>query len=207
MTNENKKVIKWLGILGMLLPVSLFFFNTIFGKGVNPPNVLQSISATHFSIAGLLFSCLVAGVGFFLLFYQGYDTKDRIVCKIAGINAMLLVFFPCTLGDEVVKNFLNLSGKVSNFIHCATAFLFFVALMFMIAFQFTKTNGVKTGRKVKRNNIYYVCAGTMACGLLIGGAFSIFGIGGQSLFWGEAVALWAFGIAWLTKGGIILKDL
>jgi hypothetical protein len=28
----------------------------------------------------------------------------------------------------------------------------------------------------------------------------------QPMFWGEAIAIWAFGFAWLVKGDAIIRD-
>jgi len=198
--NEMLRIRNWLGVLGFLLPTTLLFFNSVFGSGVNPPNVMQSISATHFSIAYAFFECLVAGVGFFLLFYKGYDIKDKILSRLAGIGALGLVFFPTTLGDLPVRNFINISGNVSAILHMAFALLFFTMLIWIIGFQFTKGD-LNNKKKKQRNILYYTCAGIMTFGLLIGGALAyVFNIAPNGIFWGEAFALWAFGIAWLVKG-------
>jgi len=202
------RIRNWLGFLGMLLPVTLLFFILTFGKGHNPVGVLTSISATYYSSAFIFFVCLVAGVGFFLLFYQGYDIVDRIYCKIAGIGALGLVLFPCTLGTAKTWNAFMWSQSVTNILHIIFAFAFFAALILIIGFQFTKTNKLSfTGRKKKRNILYYTCASTMFAALLVGfGGNFIFGWT-YSVFIGEFIALEAFGIAWIIKGGIILKDL
>jgi len=206
MKNEMLRIRNALGIMGLLLPTTLLFFNLIFGRAVNPPDVLQSISATHYSIAYVFFECLVAGVGFFLFFYRGYDITDRVSTIIAGCGAVGLVLFPCSLHDLQVRNFINIPGNVSNILHMITALTFFGALIYIIAFQFTKSGETKTTNKKKRNIIYWVCASLMTCGLLIGGALNYFADVWNGIFWGEAVALWAFGIAWLTKGGVVFKD-
>ena len=207
MNNEMLRVRNALGILGFLLPTTLLFFNLVFGRGVNPERVLETISATHYSIAYVFFECLVAGVGFFLFFYRGYDIVDRVSSIIAGVGAIGLVLFPTKFGDLPVRNFINAPASVSNFLHMAFALLFFLALIYIIAFQFTKSGEIQTGRKKKRNLLYLICAGLMAAGLVSGGAVHVFGLAWNGIFWGEAVALWAFGIAWLTKGGLILRDL
>jgi len=209
MKDEMLRIRNALGIMGLLLPTTLLFFNLVFGQAVNPPMVLQSISATHYSIAYVFFECLVAGVGFFLFFYRGYDIKDRVCSIIAGVGAIGLVIFPTALNDLPVRNFINLPGNVSNILHSIFALTFFGALIYIIAFQFTKYDkqAGMTGRKWNRNILYYVCAGLMTIGLLVGGALDFFNVTWNGIFWGEAVALWAFGVAWLTKGGVILKDL
>jgi hypothetical protein len=99
---------------------------------------------------------------------------------------------------------------ITNIIHLISAGLFFSSLIFLIGFQFTKTgegNTISPGsRKWRRNILYRTCAAVMLGALVIG-------FGGSSLFAmryfviaGEAVALWAFALAWLTKGGLVLRD-
>ena len=199
-----------LGILGILLPVLSLFFNLAFGGAYNLPGVLTSISATHYSASYLLFEGLVFGVGLFLVCYKGYDVKDRIATILAGSGAITLTLFPCALAGAVNRNFLMLPMSVTEIFHFAGAFLFFGSLVFLIGFQFTKTGEgekVKPGsQKWRRNVLYRVCAGVMLGALVVGfGGARLFAVP-YMVFAGEALALWAFGFAWLTKGGMILRD-
>ena len=207
MTDDMKSLRNTLGVLGILLPILSLFFNLAFGQHYNPPGVLQSISATHYSSAYLLFEGLVFSTGLFLFHYRGYDIADRVLCIIAGSGAVGLSLFPCSLSGAQTKNFLMMSQYHSNIIHLIMAAVFFGTLAWIIGFQFTKTNGSwVTGSKIIRNRLYISCSIIMVASLLAG-------FGGHGLFsWkysvyiGETVALWAFGIAWLTKGGMWLKD-
>jgi hypothetical protein len=199
-----------LGVLGMLLPILTLFFNLVFGRGYNPAGVLTSISATHYSSGYIFFEGLMILVGLFLISYHGYDIKDRTATKLAGASAIALTLFPCALDGAETRNFVMLAQNITNPIHLASAGLFFGSLVFMIGFQFTKTGeGITVqpkSRKWRRNILYRTCAAVMLCALVIG-------FGGSRLFAmpylviiGEAVALWAFGVAYLTKGGLILRD-
>jgi hypothetical protein len=210
MNNEMNRLRNFLGVMGMLLPVLSLVCNLVFARGYNPPDVLTSISATHYSAAYLFFEGLVISVGVFLLYYRGYDVKDFIVSKLAGTGAIVLSFFPCALNGAETRNFLMLPQNITNPIHLAGAALFFGSLVILIGFQFTKTGEGAVispeSRKWRRNIIYRVCAAVMVMGLVIGfGGKAVFGWK-YSVFAGEWVALWAFGPAWLTKGGIILRD-
>lgn len=208
-----------LGVLGILLPILTLTFNLLFGKEYNPSYVLSSISATHYSSAYLLFEGLVFSVGLFLITYRGYDIVDYISSTIAGIGAIGLSLFPCALEGAETRNFMMLPQGITNVIHLISAGLFFTCLIYIIGFQFTKTNKRRPmKRKLQRNALYNICAVLMTCSLIIGFGskelVKIINFDGASLvgwiysvFIGEAVALCAFGIAWLTKGGVILKDL
>ena len=199
-----------LGMLGMALPGIQLAVVLLFGRGYNPPGALTSISATYYSTAFVPFVGLLICVGIFFLCYEGYDIKDRILSKITGIAAIVLVLFPCELPGARTWNFLMLPMRITNPIHLASAGIFFVCLVIMVGFQFTKTGEgavIQPGsRKWRRNILYYVCSGIMAGILVIGfGGSRLFGFA-YLVFMGEATALEAFGVAYLTKGGKILKD-
>jgi len=211
MGNDMNRLRNFLGVMGMLLPVSVLFFNLVFGSSFNPAGVLTSISAGHYSAGYLLFEGLVFGTGLFLICYRGYDVRDRVATILAGSGAIALTLFPCALEGAETRNFLMAPQNVTNVIHLASAGAFFCALIFLIACQFTKTGEGTVinpkSRKWRRNIIYRVCAAVMAMGLAVGfGGKALFGWR-YSVFAGEWVALWAFGLAWLTKGGMWLRDL
>lgn len=210
--NKNMNALRnTLGVLGILLPVLDLFFNLAFGKGYNPPEVLTSISATHYSAGYLLFEGLVFGVGLFLICYNGYDIKDHIATILAGAGAIGLTLFPCALAGAETRNFLMAPQNITNVIHLAGAGLFFGTLIFLIGFQFTKTGEGTVidpkSRKWRRNILYRVCSLVMLIAITVGfGGSRLFGFP-YLVYIGETIALWAFGVAWLTKGGLILRDL
>jgi len=78
---------------------------------------------------------------------------------------------------------------------------------------FRKTNPSKTPtrQKLQRSNVYTVCGSTiLACIALIGlrsllpEESPVNGL--EPVFWLESIAVFVFGISWLTKGEAILKD-
>jgi hypothetical protein len=199
-----------LGVLGILLPVLAVVFNLVFGREYNPAGVLTSISATHYSSGYLLFEGLVFGVGLFMICYRGYDVIDRRATTLAGAGAIALTLFPCALDGVETRNFIMAPQNITNDIHLASAGLFFGSLVFLIGFQFPKTsegNTVSPGsRKWRRNILYRTCAVIMLAALVVGfGGSRLFRISYLVII-GEAIALWAFGLAYLTKGGLILRD-
>jgi len=209
--NKDQNVLRnTLGVLGFLLPILTLFFNIVFGGAYNPPGVLTSISATHYSSGYLLFEGLVFGVGLFLICYRGYDVKDRVSTILAGSGAIALTLFPCALDGAETRNFLMLSQGVTNTIHLASAGLFFGSLIFLIGLQFVKTGEGNTispkSRKWRRNILYRTCAVIMFAALAIGfGGKAAFGWR-YSVIAGEGIGLWAFSLSWLTKGGLVLPD-
>jgi len=199
-----------LGVLGFLLPVVQLVCNLLFGRGYNPVGVLTSISATYYSVAFVPFIIIVGATGVFLIRYRGYDVRDRVCVRIAGISALILLVFPCALEGAETRNAVMLPQRITNIIHLASAGIFFGSLVYLIGFQFTKTGEGTVispkSRKWRRNILYRICAILMTIGLAVGfGGKALFGWY-YSVYAGEWVALWSFSPAWLTKGGLILPD-
>jgi len=188
---------RFLGYMGILLPTLDWVGAVVFSGWVwNVP----SISATHYAGSYLVFESLMCVTGVFLLYYDGYDIRDKWLARIAGIGGLALAFFPCALPDYPVKNFFMLPANVTNVIHLAGAGVFFIFLFIIIFFQFTKSGGKMTPQKVRRNLVYRVCGIVMLFALVAGfGASALFSIQGV-VYLGEKIALEAFGSAWLVKG-------
>ena len=204
------KLRQTLGILGILLPILNLFFGLTFCAGYNPAGSLTSISATYYSGQSIIFTGLMFGVGLFFLCYKGYDIKDRICSILTGIAAFVLVLFPCDLPGATNRNFLMLPMEVTKYFHYIGALVFFLSLAYIILFQFTKTSEInlnRKSRKWKRNILYRVCGIIMLAGLILGFTARLWSQWPYWVFTGETIALWNFGIAWLCKGDLILKDL
>ena len=100
---------------------------------------------------------ILGAAGLLLLTYNGYSKVDKVVCGIAGLLALLVCLFPC--GETTLKyvGTFNVSVDISSIIHNCSAIAFFTALSINSLFLFTKTSGVMTDKKRKRNIIYIVC--------------------------------------------------
>lgn len=190
-----RKAVGWIGIL---LPFVLLLGNTIlFGGNPNQPSVsLYYYTPMRDVLVGGL--CAVA---LFLFFYSGYDTWDNTTASLTGFFALLVAFFPASETG---------SGGIANTVHVISAALFLGSLAFFSLFLFTKDDGNPTPEKLKRNSIYIACGSVMSVSLL---ALLIYFIIKREdhtstpfIFWAETVALVAFGISWLTKGGTLYPD-
>lgn len=193
----------FLGMLGMLLPV-LSIIGGLFVKG-KPESWWYSISVTYYITPVLpivLGSCAI-----FFMCYRSYETIDTVINILSGIFAMCVVLFPCENPYGLVNvGFFQIPVAVSSKIHSISAILLFAFLAYNIAFLFTK------GKSQARNRIYRICAIIMAATMII---FAIAAIIKNKVTFipdyltmiVEAILLWAFGIAWLTKGRAIFKNL
>ena len=91
--------------------------------------------------------------------------------------------------------------SISGWIHNASAVLFFALLAYNVIFLFTKSSGEMTRNKQIRNIIYRVCGIGMVIALLTIAVVVMFNIWAGTWFV-EAVALFFFGIAFLTKADV-----
>ena len=77
-------------------------------------------------------------------------------------------------------------------------------------FLFTRTDPGPTKRKLKRNRIYVACGLVMVASLIATEIFILFFEDDHPRsdfeFWTETIALVAFGVSWLTKGGTLYPD-
>lgn len=185
-----------------------------------------SISAYYHTGMREVFVAILAALGIFLLCYKGPEKWDVLAAKLAGAAAILVALLPTSepsreatdTGERLPDSVTLFSGpnaldpEIIGKLHYASAAVFFVTVALMALFLFTKTGGASpTAGKRLRNRIYRVSGVTilLAIGLivvdkvLLGAAWS----GGTSfVFWMETVAVTAFGVAWLTKSEVLLKD-
>lgn len=179
-----------LGWLGMLLP-----WIVVILIGYFP----QSISATWYTNACTVFMIILGSASILLISYKGYSLIDDITLTCSGIAGLGICLFPCSNTSEHIKvgTFL-IDNHVSNILHCAFAIVFFGLLAYNSLFLFTKSNGEKTKQKKARNAIFIVCGIGMVASFLI-----LFIPNIPCKVWVmETVALFFFGISFLTKANI-----
>ena len=177
-------IIGWLGLLlPWLVVLILQYFPT-------------SISATYYTQACATFMIILGSASILLFCYQGYDWLDDVINTVAGIAGLMICLFPCWVEGEGPKvGTFMLDMDTSNIVHCIGAGVFFGMLSINSLFRFTKTSGEMTPNKKKRNIIYRVCG----IGMLA--SFTMFFLPDfHCRTWIiEAVALFFFGISFLTK--------
>lgn len=194
---------KTLGILGLLLPIILVVGYFILDGEIK---ILNSISSYYHSHIGNALVGTLCAFAFFLFAYRGYDKRDNIAGHLGSIFALGVAFLP---------NSPNNPGTLLNILHLTFAILFFLVLIYFSLILFTQSDKPKPYLKPKenRNKVYYFCGYTML-GSVITIAVYMLWIDGNFLridnlkpvFWLESLALFAFGISWLTKGQAIFKD-
>jgi hypothetical protein len=216
---QNKLVLSYLtvrkliGILGFFLPMILAVGSMTIGSCTD---LQPSISNFYHTAMRDVFVGYMCALAIFLLSYKGYDLVDRIVSALAGTFGLVLALLPTTLKtpllpcntpcDLVHPDYIGI-------IHLVAAGLFLISLACFSLFLFTKGEIAPTEEKRKRNLIYTYTAYIMfAC---IGILVLFFALPAdlrkpletlKPVFLLEAIAIMAFGVSWLVKGGLFLKD-
>ncbi|MBC2839707.1 DUF998 domain-containing protein [Robiginitalea sp. SC105] len=161
----------------------------------------------------------ICAIAFFLFAYKGYDVRDFRATRLAGVSALLVAFFPTIFTGEAVAPCNDVrpieNGLVNN-IHFISALVFFLTLSYISLFLFTQSNRSPSHwarPKKNRNRIYRICGMVMlgCIGLL---ALYFFWLeehypelgAYDPVFWLESLALWAFGLSWLTKGRLFFRE-
>jgi hypothetical protein len=216
---EQNTLRKLIGILGICLPVLLFLVLLI-DSGWHTP--LYSISHYYFTRACGVFEIIVGTLGIFLLVYKGKEPIDFYFSSIAGISALTLLLFPtdnisgvCRDPDHLYSlTILRESDFRSNF-HYISAAIFLSGLAFMSIFLFTKSDKSPKQRgrqKRRRNRVYRTCGVIMIIAMLVILAKFLRLVPAEVFtkyhltFWMETIAVWSFGISWLTKAEVFLSS-
>lgn len=199
-----------LGVLGLILPFLLILGGVLTLGGVEP-----SISDYYHTMLRDILVGVLCAIGIFLIAYPGHLrdsgevlSDDRITTA-AGLAAIGVAFFPnegrvqaATVESPMQ---LLLGHQYTAIGHYSFAVIFFLFLATMCLRKFARTSNPQ------RRRVYRVCGWTIlvmtAC-VIVASWFKIRGPEGPQSFvndwllvlWFEAVAIWAFAIAWLTKG-------
>jgi len=206
-----RRAVGWLGIL---LPVVLVLGSFVFGKcGIE---VQPTISHYYYTNMREVFEGVLCAVALFLFSYKGFSKMDIYATNLAGLFALGVAMFPTNylpcFNCQTVPAIL-IDVKCHPTIHLVCASLFFITLACISFFLFTKTSDKNkpTKQKLKRNVIYRVCGIVMWACIIVIAIYMNFikkhnQIESQLVLGLETLALWAFGLSWLTKGETLLKD-
>ena len=205
--NSLRKTIGW---LGLLLPAAMVTGNFLFG---HCKILLDSNSQYYYTITGSLLTGILCCVALFLISYKGFAPIDNILSSSAGIFALGIAFFPTDHTDaNTCAIFTLANNSLRSNVHYIFAGLFLTTLACISLFLFVKSRGHKTIQKKKRNKVYRTCGIIMLVASALIPIYSFIAVLHEALkkynptFWFEWIALAAFGISWLVKGELIMKD-
>jgi len=204
------RIRKIIGILGLCLPLLLFF---------SEGELLASMSHYYYKpLSSLFFIIVLSAFGLFLLSYRGYrfDVKtetfsDDILTNIGGIAALVVVFVPTYCSNSLSASIdsicyennyplLGHNNSFKNTIHLVAAGIFMFTMGWMSKYKFTR------GSNDGYNRIYKICGNLVWISIAIIIILKLIPslrFTPYFVFIFETTAVVSFGISWLIKGGIL----
>jgi hypothetical protein len=203
---------KAIGILAILFPVVIVVGSILIG---GCDEIQSNLSTYYHTRMRNLFVGILCAIALFLFAYKGYDRIDSIAGNLACIFAILVAFFPTSVTEPITPCILSpYENKISSSIHFFSAGGFFLILAYFSIFLFTRKEPKPTKMKLKRNKLYRLCGYIILVCIILMAVYYVSDSLNPSLslkkynpiLWLETLALWAFGVSWLTKGNTILTD-
>ena len=177
-----------MGIIALALPFVVSIISSI---------SLPSVSASYYTEARDLFVGLLFVVASFLWAYNGHSRNEIYASDVAAIAATLVAIFP-TKCDTC-------TSSLTSIIHYFAAVILFSILAYFCFVPFQKNTRKQKGKKGRRSKIYLLCGSIMIlCMVVI--ALANFTFPSELVavlrvtYWGEAIALGSFGVAWIVSG-------
>ena len=153
---------------------------------------LESISASYHTDAQDIFVGMLFIVGAFLLAYRGTTRWQGFASKVGAAAAILVAIFPTSTSR------LDLD---SGGVHYAAALALFSVLAYFCYVFWTATKGGPVVEQ-RRGPYYLGCGIIMLASMSVIAVAKAVGVADELgiTFWGEAIALTAFGVAWIIAG-------
>ena len=195
---------KFVGFVALLLPFAL----TIPYRLITCKPLELSLSAYYYTSMRNIFVGGLCAIAVVMICCRGFDDHDFYAGIFAAVCAFGVVFCPMK-PPFCAPMYRYTAGKA----HLCFAVALFLTLAYFCIVLFTKTApppAKPTLKKNQRNKVYYACGAiillSMAGALAFHNQERLLGRVGTLLLF-ESTSLWAFGVAWLVKGQLILKDL
>ncbi|TRY29814.1 hypothetical protein [Aliiglaciecola sp. M165] len=198
----------FIGAIAFCLPILVTC-----AANLEPDISLGSISEYYHTDARNLFVGSLCIVGTFLFAYNGWredgstPIAQSALSKLAGVGAFGVAFLP-TNSDEVKwlicdKCIESVEALTATLHYVSAAILFIILCVFSLYFFPRNMSGASGGAK-NRKLVYLLCGGTMSFCML---AITLYKFDiitySRTVYYAEAFALWAFGVAWFVSGKFI----
>ncbi|MFB9078923.1 hypothetical protein ACFFLS_10510 [Flavobacterium procerum] len=202
-----RRIRRAIGYLGISLPLFLVVFSLIpfFETQMQP-----SISDYYYTNLRDIFTGTLCAVGLFLIRYKGHGNasfwkNDNLLTNIAGIMAIGVALVPTNPDDfsQKIYTIIPLTVKWLGWLHYGFAALLFLllALLAINVFTIGQENETREPKSIlNENNIYRTCGYTILVAVIMVPLSAGLKLFSYSTLVFEALALFAFGTAWLIKG-------
>lgn len=161
---------------------------------------LSSISASYYTGARNVYLGMLFVVGALFWAYNGHSAREAAASRVAAVASITIALCPSACpGCEPVW-----TGTV----HYVAAGILFAILAYFCFLPFRRNTRGKKGKPGRRSMIYFVCGWVMVSCMLVMLVANLtlsdaMLLATRITYWTEAVALVAFGIAWITAGKIV----
>lgn len=192
--NQDDETVKLLrlgvGLIGTLLPIALIAGNWILGDKVIVPS---SMSGSYYTSTRNLFVGALCALGVFLIGYRHTKRQNRCTW-FAGACALVVAFAPTAPArPETEPAWINYLHHIA-----AGLLIFTLGLFCWVVFTDHKLKTDALGRLYLSCGFLVFASGALA--LYTGVWPTRWSSGWPSLYLFEAIAVIAFGVAWLTAG-------
>ncbi|MEX1167891.1 MAG: hypothetical protein WEK74_13685 [Hydrogenophaga sp.] len=174
-----------------VIAISLACLTSVFAD-----SALASISESYHSggWSQTIFIGFLFAISAFLLAYNGMSRSEMLLSKLAAIAGLGIALFPCRCGShpELLPN-----------VHAVSAATMFLILAYFCYGFFNRARQKGHPEARLRAAVYAVCGVAIVSSILVLAMDALFGgfivaTVPRLTFYGEATALIAFGISWLT---------
>ncbi|MCM0675533.1 hypothetical protein NCC78_12645 [Micromonospora phytophila] len=195
-----------IGVVGIALPIVLPVGNALLTDRFA---LLGSISGYYHTDMRDVFVGSMCAVGVFLIWYR-YRRLDDLLGTIAGVLAIAVALFP-TATDAPAGSLSTIDVTIGRVHQVSAAALFVLLAVFCLwLFPMSGRRARATRGTRVRNGVYRTCGIVILAAIALGVASNALPESVQDtlkpLFWCEAVAVFAFGVAWLVKGEAVFRD-
>jgi hypothetical protein len=184
--------------------------------GIHRGKPLTSISQSYYRDVDAIFVGFLCAIGVFLLFYRGYDGRDRAASLVAGVCAIIVSQVPCGIGCRLPSLPIDGLWEWSDYypfifttLHFCAAALMFSALAYFCLALFPETDkpGHEGHRKILRNRVYRICGVIIVITMAVKAADALWAhFNSDGFLWDvgtycvESTMVIAFGVSWAVKG-------
>ncbi|GAA1851526.1 hypothetical protein [Asanoa iriomotensis] len=184
-----------IGVIGVTLPVLLMVGDYLFLPSGDVPR--SSLSAYyHTGMRDVLVGALCAVAVFLVTYMISQPGWDNLLSTVAGLAAFGVALFP-TAGRSPLTPLQSAWGENRvSLIHFICAAIFILSLA-VISLRFGLAESPsRRGRRWLHIGCALMIVAAVAFMLLTNALHSF---ATHSIFWGETIATWSFGLSWLAK--------
>jgi hypothetical protein len=188
-----------IGSVGIALPIVLTAgYALVAGR----PALLGSLSGYYHSPMRDVFVGGMCAIGVFLISYR-HRRPDDLISTIAGVLAIGVALFPTATGDPTDTE------RLVGVVHQVCAAVLFLLLAVFCLVLFTRSDPTVRPDPVPGNRFYRTCGYLIVAAIVLAVASNALPDDVRDtlrpVLWCEAVAVFAFGAAWLARSDAIFR--